>query len=283
MSATAAMVRAAVREHAAVAAINVCDSWQAAAVVDAAEQLTLPVIIQTAASTLAAVGESALATAALVARDHSDADVVVHLDHCRDLDLMRRCLDRGFDSVMIDGSHLSFRDNVALTRAAVQIAHAHGATIEAELGAVAGDEDRTIESAAQPMTTSSDVRAFVDATGVDLLAVAVGNVHGIPLGPVHLDLDRLEELHASTEVPLVLHGASGLPADVLGAAVHRGVGKVNVNTEVRRAYLASVRASLAEDDSDDVLLHLSRARTSMSEVVAAKITALRTAAGKQMS
>ncbi|MFF1735982.1 ketose-bisphosphate aldolase [Streptomyces sp. NPDC058247] len=216
------------------------------AVVAAAETAGTPVLLQAGSSAFKHAGRDALMSLALGAARRSTADLGVHLDHSRDLAEITACLEAGYTSVMIDGSHLPYEENVALTREAARHAHDAGAWIEAELGALAGDEDVSTGAAAAAgsMTDPAQAAEFAEATGVDALAVAVGNVHGFTATPVRLDLDRLAEIHKSVPVPLVLHGASGLPDEQLLGALERGVAKVNVNAELRRAYLRAVADAL---------------------------------------
>jgi fructose-bisphosphate aldolase class II/tagatose 1,6-diphosphate aldolase GatY/KbaY len=210
----------------------------------AAEAAGRPVLIQAGSSAFKHAGREALMRLALDAAAHSTARLGVHLDHSRDLDEITACLDAGYTSVMVDGSHLPFAENVALTWEAVRRARDHGAWVEAELGALPGDEDVSTDAVAQTaaMTAPRQAAEFVAATGVD--ALAVGNVHGFTKHPVRLDLERLAAIHEAVPVPLVLHGASGLPVEELHGALARGVAKVNVNAELRRACLEATRAAL---------------------------------------
>jgi tagatose 1,6-diphosphate aldolase GatY/KbaY len=177
---------------------------------------------------------------------------------------------------MFDGSAMPFEQNVALTRAVVERAHAAGAWVEAELGGVGGDEDSSsAEAEATARTDPTQAAEFVRRTGVDALAAAVGTVHGYTDRPVHVDVERLREIRDATGVPLVLHGASGVGDDELRAAVAAGVAKVNVNAELRRAYLNALRAALAED-GDSVAALQERAIAAMADAAAAKITVLGT-------
>jgi fructose-bisphosphate aldolase class II/tagatose 1,6-diphosphate aldolase GatY/KbaY len=196
--------------------------------------------------------------------------VGVHLDHCRDPAEIDACLALGYSSVMIDGSHLPFEENVALTRAVVERARAAGAWVEAELGALSGDEDRSGAATAEGMTDPSEAAEFARRTGVDALAVAVGNVHGFTPEPVRLDLDRLRAIAAVCDAPLVLHGASGLPGEDLRGAVAAGVVKVNVNAELRRAHIEALRA----DVGDDVRALQTLAIEAMTRVAEEKIALL---------
>ncbi|MDT0542375.1 class II fructose-bisphosphate aldolase [Streptomyces lonegramiae] len=215
-------------------------------IVAAAETAGRPVLLQAGSSAFKHAGREALMALALDAARRSDAELGVHLDHSRDLEEITACVEAGYTSVMVDGSHLPFAENVALTRKAVERAHAAGVWVEAELGALAGDEDVSTDARAAggSMTDPEQAAEFVAATGVDALAVAVGNVHGFTAEPVRLDLDRLERIRDVVPVPLVLHGASGLPEEQLLGAVRRGVAKVNVNAELRRAYLDAMAAAL---------------------------------------
>ncbi|MFJ8597022.1 ketose-bisphosphate aldolase [Streptomyces sp. NPDC093598] len=212
----------------------------------AAEAAGRQVIIQAGSSPFKHAGREALMRLALDAAARSTAPLGVHLDHSRDLDEITVCLEAGYTSVMVDGSHLPFAENIALTKEAVRRARSHGAWVEAELGALPGDEDVSTDAVAQAaaMTDPQQAAEFVAATGVDALAVAVGNVHGFTKHPVRLDLERLATIHEAVPVPLVLHGASGLPVEELHGALARGVAKVNVNAELRRAYLEATRVTL---------------------------------------
>ncbi|GAB2885415.1 class II fructose-1,6-bisphosphate aldolase [Streptomyces deserti] len=212
----------------------------------AAEAAGRPVFIQAGSSPFKHAGREALMRLALDAAARSTASLGVHLDHSRDLDEITACLEAGYTSVMVDGSHLPFAENIALTKEAIRRARDHSAWVEAELGALPGDEDVSTDAVAPAaaMTDPQQAAEFVAATGVDALAVAVGNVHGFTKHPVRLDLERLAAIHEAVTVPLVLHGASGLPVEELHGALARGVAKVNVNAELRRAYLEATRVTL---------------------------------------
>lgn len=266
-------LRQARRERRAIAAVNVYDVMGATAVAEAAHAEGRPALIQTGSSSFGFTGRAPLAALAVAVRDHSPATLGVHLDHCRDLDQVRACLDHGYDSVMIDGSHLPLAENIELTTDAVALAHSYDAWIEGELGATPGDEDRSTDARSGTLTDPADARRFVEATGVDALAVSVGNVHGIPTAPVNLALDRLAEIGDAVQIPLVLHGASGLPDTEIRAAIDLGVAKINVNTEVRRAYLDALRSTLCASASDDLTQHFTVARDAATAVVRQKIRA----------
>lgn len=245
------------------------------AIVAAATDEQVPVLLSVGSSAFAYTAERPLVALALAAAEDAAVPVGVHLDHSRDLDEVDRCLAAGYTSVMVDGSHLPFRDNIALTRAAAVRAHAAGAWVEGELGRVVGAEDRSTGAVAVEGTDPDAAAEFVAATGVDALAVAVGNVHGFTAAPVRLDLDRLRALRSRVPVPLVLHGASGLAPDDLRAAVRLGAAKVNVNAEVRRAFLAGIPDPASV--GDDVTALLRPARAAARDAVRRTLRQLRSA------
>jgi ketose-bisphosphate aldolase len=216
------------------------------AVCRAADSTGQSVILQAGSSTFKHAGRDSLVSIALQGARQARVPVGVHLDHSRDIEEIRYCIEAGYTSVMIDGSSLPFEQNIALTREVVELAAPRGVWVEGELGAIPGDEDRSIDAVASELTDPALADEFAEKTGVAALAVAVGNVHGITPTPRPLDLDRLAQIQARVPVPLVLHGASGLPSHELLAAITTGVAKVNINTELRQAFLASVTSASAE-------------------------------------
>jgi ketose-bisphosphate aldolase len=240
------------------------------AICEAAERTGLPVILSAGSSSFRGSSRAMLAAAAVAAAREASVPVGVHLDHSTDLDEIRACLELGYTSVMIDGSHLPFDENVALTRTVVADAHAAGVWVEAELGGVAGDEDASTGAVAGELTDPAQAADFVERTGVDALAAAVGTVHGFTTAPVQVDLDRVRTISKLTAVPFVLHGASGLSDAELAAAVAAGVAKVNVNAELRRAHFAALNG----DDGDDVPRLQARLVAAMTRVAAEKLVLL---------
>jgi tagatose 1,6-diphosphate aldolase GatY/KbaY len=186
-----------------------------------------------------------LLLAALVAvAARSEARACVQLDHCDDLAVIGAALEQGAGAVMADGSARPYAGNVAFVRGAVELAHARAAGVECELGGITGDEDVAEAVAAGALTDPVQAAAFMAATGADCLAVSIGNVHGVYRDPPDLDWGRLDAVRASTRRPLSLHGASGIPDAGLRRAIQAGVVKVNFNTELREAYLASTVEAL---------------------------------------
>lgn len=173
---------------------------------------------------------------------------VVHLDHAVSLAAVRRALDLGFTSVMYDGSRLPLADNIAQTQKAKEMARRAGASIEAEVGHVGGREDGAAREEESWLTNPEDAQAFVAEVEVDALAISVGTAHGVyrPNHSAHLRLDRIRDLAAAVRVPLVLHGASGLPLSTLQRAVRAGIRKVNIGTELKHAWVAGIEAAARE-------------------------------------
>jgi ketose-bisphosphate aldolase len=244
------------------------------AICEAGSDASLPVILQAGSSSFSGVGRALLARAALTMAEESPSPVGVHLDHSTDLAEIRACIDLGYSSVMFDGSHRSFEENVALTTVVVAEAHASGVWVEAELGAIAGDENVSSSAVAGELTSPAAAAQFVERTGVDALAVAIGSVHGLSDHPIHLDLELLERIAEVVSIPLVLHGASGLDDGELRAAVRSGIAKVNFNADLRHAYLAAVREAIDASDGDDVVAAQRAAIAAMKQVAYEKLALL---------
>lgn len=208
--------------------------------------------------------------------DHHDIPVVLHLDHATELDVIRRAVDSGYTSVMIDGSRLPFAENVRLTRAAVDIAHPHGISVEAELGHVGGSDVENTQYAESVLTEPAEARRFVDETGVDALAVSIGTAHGIYRQLPKLNIARLKEIGAATDVPTVLHGGSGTPVDQLQEAVRHGVTKLNIYADNRIAMCRGLKeAALAQSRPDPLPRDLfALVRQRLAESVTEKIRML---------
>lgn len=263
-------LRRAQAERRALAAINVYNVEYVVAVVDAAEAAGWPALLQIPAGTPRRLRD-ALAAAARAAADDAGVPIGVHLDHSRDPAEIRECVELGFTSVMIDGSHLDLAANIELTAAVVAECHRHGVWVEGELGAIGGDEHRSDGAVGEvgPATFTDPAQAaeLVARTGVDALAVAVGTVHGFTPHPTTVDIEHLRRLREDVDVPLVLHGASGVADDDITAAIAAGIAKINVNAELRRTYLAT----LANVDSDDVAALRAGAITALTRHARIKI------------
>lgn len=256
------LVTSALADGSAVPAFTCYDFTTALAVVAAAEDARLGVILLVAPKTASTANGLRLITALRGLADSASVPVSVQLDHASDLQVIRDSVAAGADAVLADGSSLPYEDNIALVcevRAALDALGAADVVIEAELGGLAGDEDRafgTDDSAHDAATTvagltdPAQVADFVERTGAQLLAVAVGNVHGKYKGEPTIRWDVLQDVAARTDVPLVLHGASGIPADELAKAPSLRVGKVNFNTELRTGILSTLESETAAHRAD---------------------------------
>ena len=255
----------------AIGGFNVYNLEGARAVAAAAEAERSPAMLQIHPGALAHGGAPLIALCMAAARG-ADVPLAVHLDHSGSPDAIRAALDAGVASVMADGSHLPYAENLAFTSAMAELAHARGAAVEAELGRLAGTEDGLAVPEYEAKLTDPDQAAdFVARAGVDTLAVCIGNVHGHYRGTPQLDFARLERLRWMVPIPLVLHGASGLPAPMVQRAIELGVCKLNVNTEVRDAYLAALADDLSAGERPDLLELMQAATAAMQAVVAAKL------------
>ena len=229
----------------AVGAFNAENMEMVKAIVAAAEELKAPVMIQTTPST---INYGTLETyTALVHAEAKNASVPValHLDHGSSFDLAVRAIRVGYTSIMIDGSGSGFEENIDVTRRVVAVAAPNQIPVEAELGKVGGKED-DLEAEADTNTDPAQAAEFVERTGISSLAVAIGTAHGFYVGTPVLDKERLSEIRKVVEIPLVLHGASGLSDEDVIDCVKRGICKVNFATELRAAYTDAVNALLKE-------------------------------------
>jgi tagatose 1,6-diphosphate aldolase GatY/KbaY len=248
------LVITALQQGSAVPAFTCYDFTTALAMVGAAEDAGRGAILLVAPKTAATSNGLRLIAALRGLADAASVPVAVQLDHAADLNVMADAVAAGADSVLADGSALPYEDNIALVRAARALLGAE-VVLEAELGGLAGDEDRAFgaDSAGADvagLTDSAQVEDFVARTGAQLLAVAVGNVHGKYKGEPQLRWDVLQDIAVRTHIPLVLHGASGIPADELVKAAAMNVGKVNFNTELRTGVLSTLQEQLPPHRAD---------------------------------
>ncbi|MDX3094851.1 class II fructose-bisphosphate aldolase [Streptomyces sp. ME01-24h] len=271
---TAELVRAAHAAGRGIGAFNVISLEHAEAVVAGAEAAGRPAVCQISENAVRFHGGSlapiARATAAVA--ESAVVPVGLHLDHVTDEDLLRRAADCGFGSVMYDASALPHARNVRATRAAANWSHARGLWLEAELGAIGGKDGVHAPGA---RTDPAQAAAFVAATGIDALAVAVGSSHAMTTRTARLDHDLIARLRRAVPVPLVLHGSTGVPEDELRRAVAGGMVKINIGTALNIAFTGAVRDFLAADRATvDPRRYLSRARTRMAAAVEAALRVL---------
>lgn len=267
LSSTNELLQAARSSGYAIGAFNVYNLEGVRAVVDAAEASSSPAMLQIHPSALK-YGRAPLVALCLEAARSAMIPIAVHLDHSTSSDHIQAALEAGMPSIMADGSHLPYSENLAFTREMATLAHAKGAVVEAEIGRISGSEDDlTVAEYEAKMTDPAQAAEFVSATQVDALAVTIGNVHGKYHGEPKLDFHRLAAIRESVNVPLVLHGASGLPESMIHRSIELGVCKFNVNTEVRQAYLRALKAGLDAPTSPDLLELMQGAITAMQDVI----------------
>lgn len=229
----------------AVGAFNVENMEMVMAVIAAAEELRAPLMLQTTPSTIKYAGLDLYLANVKAAAERSNVPVCLHLDHGDSFDLAMRALRTGYTSIMIDGSHNVFEENIAVTKAVADACRPSGIPVEAELGKVGGKEDDLDGGEGNGYTDPLEAKEFVERTGVTSLAVAIGTAHGVYKGVPKLDLDRLAEIRKVVDIPLVLHGASGLSEEAVVESIKRGICKVNFATELRIAYTDGVKEFLA--------------------------------------
>lgn len=269
------LVQQAAAQGRAVAAFNIITLEHAEAVVAGAESAGLPVVLQLSENAVKFRGGQLLpiARAALAVAEAAGVPVGLHLDHVKSSELLRQAVDAGFSSVMYDAAHLPYAENLDATRSAADWAHVNGLWIEAELGEVGGKNGAAPLDPHAPgaRTDPDEARRFVADSGVDALAVAIGSSHAMTSRTAALDHALLARLAKTVDVPLVLHGSSGLPDGELAAAVAGGIRKVNIGTALNVAMTEAIRAHLTPADPRP---YLTAARTAMTATAVAMISAL---------
>jgi fructose-bisphosphate aldolase, class II len=279
----------------AIGAFNVQNMESVKAIVEAAVEEKSPAILQITPSVIKYAGMGYITSIVKNAGKESSVPLTMHLDHGEDYETAIKCVDAGFTSVMIDGSFLKYEENIALTKRVVDYAHFKGASVEAELGKLAGVEERSVEEKEAILTDPNTAIDFVERTGVDTLAVAIGTSHGAYKfkSASKLDLERLKIINEKVKIPLVLHGASSVPQwliekatkygatldgakgvgeDQLQAAIKLGIAKINIDTDLRLAFLATVRQVLTDSPKEfDPRKILGPAKDAMKEVAKGKM------------
>ncbi len=256
----------------AVAAFNIENMEMVQAVLETATELQAPVMIQTTPGTVKYAGVKMLAAMVHAAAKSCPVPVALHLDHGESFDLAVQALHSGYTSIMIDGSKLPFEENIAISKRVVEMSHAVGIPVEAELGKVGGKEDGLVVSdKSATYTDPAEAKEFVKQTGLDSLAVAIGTAHGFYKGEPKLDFERLGEIRKFVEVLLVLHGASGVPDDMVRKAIALGISKVNFATELRAALTRGVREALVDQSIIDPKKFMAGGKKAVQEIVKQKI------------
>lgn len=259
----------------AIGAFNVSTIEAIKAVVEAAQELNSPVIVETSGSEMNYLGAENVVDIVTNIAEELSIPVAIHLDHGKDLDQVKEAMEAGYTSVHIDASSMPYQENVDVTKEVVEFAHSKGITVEGELGRIPGTsethEGEEVSISVDILTDPGLAREYIKETGVDILASSIGNIHGVYETEPQLDFDRLKQI-ADSEIPLSLHGGSGIPSHQIKMAISLGVTKINVNTELRMAFTASLRQELAENPDEIVpYKYLPEETEAVKEVVKEKI------------
>lgn len=267
------LLRRAYEEGYAVGSFNINNMEILQAILQAAEEEKSPVMIQTSQGAIKYAGAAYLAAMVKAGAEQVSVPVALHLDHGDDWKVALQCLRYGWTSLMYDGSHLPLEENIRETRRVVEMAHAVGVSVEGELGRISGVEEQVAVSEREAFFTDpEEAEIFVRETGVDYLAVSIGTAHGLYKGKPDLDFPRLEEIQRRVKIPIVLHGGSGVPEDQIKKAISLGVAKINIDTELRQAFLKTMREKLEENpDQLDPRKVLGPGRDAMVAVVKEKM------------
>lgn len=273
MVTTKEMLLKAQREGYAVGAFNAENMEMVQAIIEAAEELKAPVIIQTTPGTLNYASPELFSAMAAAEAAKATVPVALHLDHGNSFELAARAMKAGYTSIMIDGSKEKFEDNVKISSEVVKMAHAMGIPVEGELGTVGGKEDNhSVSDSEKTYTDPAEAEEFAKLTQVDSLAVGIGNAHGFYKGVPELKFDILEETKKRVSIPIVLHGASGIPDEDVKKATGLGICKVNFATELRDAYSKGVKEYLAANpDTFDPKKYGAAGKASVKKLVMHKI------------
>jgi fructose-bisphosphate aldolase, class II len=267
------LLRRADREGYAVGAFNANNMEIIQAIVEAAEKEHSPVIMQASQGAIKYAGLEFITGMVKIAAASAKVPVALHLDHGTDFDQVIKCIRAGFSSVMYDGSKLPLEENIALTNKVLEITRPIGVSVEAELGKIGGTEDDVHVSEREAMYTDpEEARYFVEKTGVESLAIAIGTAHGQYKGDPKLDFDRLQKIKNLVKIPIVLHGSSGVSDASVRKAIALGVCKVNIDTNIREAFVWEMRRRMeANPDEIDPRKLLGPARDAAIVIIREKI------------
>ena len=270
---TREMLLKAQKDGYAVPAFNIHNLETFQVVVDTAAQMRSPVIIAGTPSTIDYAGAEYIKAMAGFASSKYDIPIAIHLDHFEDIVDIKKDVDIGFRSCMIDASKELFEKNIEIVKKVVEYAHRYDATVEAELGKLGGQEDDLVVNEKDAMYTNpDDAVEFVKRTGIDSLAIAIGTAHGLYTGEAKLDFQRLKEIRSKVDVPLVLHGASDVPDDLVKKAISLGICKVNIATDLKIPFSDAVKEYFKENPkANDPRKYMTPGKEAMKEIVMQKI------------
>ncbi|GKX27898.1 fructose-bisphosphate aldolase [Vallitalea longa] len=267
------LIKKAKEKKAAIAAFNIHNLETIQAVIEGASEERAPVIIQTTPGTLKHAGIEYIGVIVKKAAEMYDIPVALHVDHCPSFNTIVECIRNNYTSVMIDGANLEYDENVKLVKRVTEMTHAVGMQVEGEIGRIGGvEDDMFVNSDEAALTIPSEAKKFVEDTGIDTLAIAIGTAHGMYKGEPKLDFERLSAIEAIVDVPLVLHGASGVPDESIREAIRRGIAKINIATELKNPMAKAIVDTFDKNkDENDPRNYMGAAREAVKEVVKAKI------------
>jgi ketose-bisphosphate aldolase len=257
-------------ERKAILAANFYNLETLQAVLGGAANAGVPIILQLSESSINYIGLNMAAKMAKTAMEVYAVEGWLHLDHGGSLDLVQRCLDAGFDSVMIDASEKPMEENIKISREAVRMAKAYGANVEAELGYIA-KLNQEQSAGGGGFTQPEDALRFTGETGVDALAVSIGTAHGFYKEVPKLDIELLAGIREAVETPLVLHGSSGVPDAAIVEAIRNGITKINLATETKNAFMQRLKSELLATDEIDLRIVFPKATNAARELIENKI------------
>ncbi|MGG7159312.1 tagatose bisphosphate family class II aldolase [Clostridium baratii] len=257
----------------AVPAFNIHNLETLQVVIETAAELRSPVILAGTPSTIKYAGGEYIVAMAEVAAKEYDIPIAIHLDHFEDINAIKHYVDIGFKSTMIDASHENYENNIRIVKEVVDYAHKFDATVEAELGRLGGQEDDLVVDEKDTMYTNPEqAKDFVEKTGIDSLAVAIGTAHGLYKGKAKLDFDRLKEIREKVDIPLVLHGASDVPDELVKKAIELGICKVNVATDLKIPFSDAVKKYFIDNPTaNDPRKYMTPGKEAMKAIVKHKI------------
>ena len=265
------VLKKAQKERYAVPSFNFSGIEDLRGILDAAQEAKSPVIVMTSVNIGKYWGMKGVAAYVRAMAADMDVPVVLHQDHTKDVETLKRCIDLGYTSVMIDASERPFEENVELSNRVAEYAHAFGVSVEAELGHISGAEEGAGDSD-EMLTRPQDAQRFMELVDVDALAVAVGTAHGFYTKPPKLDFDRLVKIGELTKTPLVLHGGSGVAEPDFVRSIECGITKINVGTELRYEIMQNLKKNFAADpDEVDIRKLVSSGRGVITEVAKHKM------------
>lgn len=266
-------IKAARENGVAIASFNVHNLETIQAVAMGAAEENCPVIIQTTPGTLKHAGIQYIAAMVKAASELYDVPMALHVDHCTSFETILQCIRYGYTSVMIDTAHLPYAENVEMVKKVVEIAHSVGVAVEGELGKIGGVEDNlAVDEREATFTVPEEAKDFVDKTGIDMLAIAIGTAHGEYKGEPKLDFERLSAIRSLVDIPLILHGASGVPDVQIKESLKRGIAKINIATELKLPMAAAIKECFRNKPTEsDPRNYMGAAKLAVKEVVRQKI------------